>query len=149
MNITVVRQDGSFTTRPDTTLERESADFYLPDGFDAVRVRPCTFIRIIKAGKALSTKFAGRYFDSYGRGWLLECLTTDGEAVDLVDGSTFLPQEMQPAAELPEETMDSIKDALCRISRLISVRIGDIVAFEGAESEEAARGGSAGPISIL
>lgn len=149
MNITVVRQDGSFTTRPDTTLERESLDFYLPDGFTAARVRPCTFIRITKAGKALSPKFAGRYFDSFGRGWLLECLTPGGEAVDLVDGSTFLPQELHPASELPEETIDSIKDALSRISRLISVRIGDIVAFENTESEEAARGGSAGPISIL
>lgn len=149
MNITVVRQDGTFTTRPDTTLERESLDFYLPDGFTAARVRGCTFIRIIKAGKAVSTKFAERYFDSFGRGWLLECLTPEGESVDLVDGSSFLPQEMQPSSLLPQEQTETVKTAISRISRWVSVRIGDIIAFEDAVAAEAGRGGNAGPISIL
>lgn len=126
MNIIVVRSDGSFYTRPDTTLARPPWDFYVPDDFSSVSARTCTWVRIIKAGKAVPERFAHRYFDSIGRGVLLY---PDGN-VPYVDASSFfIPGQKNVSLCLPRE-VDSISKAIVRITRHVSVRYADVIAFE-------------------
>ena len=86
MNLVVVRPDGTVYARPDTTLVRGARDFYLPDDFSFVDVRPCRWIRILKSAKAVQERFASRYYDAVGSGLLLY-----GDGTDpLLDASTYI-----------------------------------------------------------
>lgn len=136
MNIIVVRPDGSFYTRPDTTLERDPKDFYLPDDLSAVTARTCTYIKITKAGKAVPERFATRYFDAVGKGVLLYC----DDAVPYVDYSSYFFQECTPASNCLPGEISRICSEISRITRHISVRYADIIAFESGELREYRRG---------
>lgn len=125
MNIVVVRPDGSYYTRPDTTLERDPKDFYLPDDLSQVAAHRCTYIKIIKAGKAVPERFASRYFDSIGRGVLLYC-----DGISHIDYSSYFFEPCSPVANcLPGEVSHICKE-IGRITGHISVRFADIIAFE-------------------
>jgi len=138
MNIIVVRADGSFYTRPDTTLERDSKDFYLPDDLSKVTSRTCTYVKIIKAGKAVPERFASRYFDSVGRGVLLYC----DKEISHIDYSSYFFEECTPVANcLPGEVSHICKE-IERITKHISVRFADIIAFEHEDPHEYGRGDS-------
>ena len=50
--------------RPDTTLEKESFDYYIPDGVSELTYSPVLFVRLCRAGKAIGERFAGRYYGS-------------------------------------------------------------------------------------
>lgn len=81
MNIIVSLHEagGRYCFRPDTTLEKESFDYYVPDGIPSLTCCPVLFVRICKAGKAIKERFAERYFDEGGYGVLLY-------AEDLIQG---------------------------------------------------------------
>lgn len=156
MNVIVVRSDGSWYVRPDTSIERESSEFYLPDGFSSVEAHNCIWIRIIKAGKAVSPKFAERYFNSFGKGVTLYCKEeSTGGICPYVDGSTLIRQEIRPLECLGTEgsemqyTAATIAEAVCRISRVTSIRIGDLFLFESAESAVLHRGQEGGGVAVL
>lgn len=137
MNIIVVRSDGSFYTRPDTTLERDPKDFYLPDDLNVVRARKCTYIKIIKAGKAVPERFAQRYFDAIGRGVLLYC-----DGISHIDYSSYFFEPCTPVANcLPGEVSHLCKE-IERITRHISVRFADVIAFEEGDDRDYKRGDS-------
>ncbi len=71
MNITVKTYgSGSFVCRPDTTWERESRDFYIPEFCGALLYSPVVFARISKAGKCIAPKFVRRYYDGMNFGVL-------------------------------------------------------------------------------
>lgn len=84
--------------RPDTTLEKESFDYYIPDGVSELTYSPVLFVRLCRAGKAIGEKFAGRYYDSGGFGVLLygESIIGSGAAAGLsmassLDKTSLLP----------------------------------------------------------
>ena len=81
MNIIVSLHEagGRYCFRPDTTLEKESFDYYVPEGIMSMSCCPVLFVRICKAGKAIKERFAERYFDEGGYGVLLY-------AEDLIQG---------------------------------------------------------------
>lgn len=139
MNILVMHSDGSYSVRPDSTLIREPKDFFLPDGCDGVEVHSCRWTRANKAGKAVGARFAGRYFDSLGTGLLIYCHGTDGSLSPFVDRTTFFTLEMTPADDEPA-TAQAIADAIVVITRLTSLRTGDIVVVEDSAAERYTRG---------
>ena len=116
MNI-IVKPKGSDLCycRPDTTWERESKDFYVPDYIKEMYWAPVVFVRISKAGKCINPKFVSRYYDSYNFGTLLYGQPAEG---------------MLGLEDLKEEHRELLEDAICKASMLISVRIGDYVAVE-------------------
>ena len=138
MNIIVVCADGSFYTRPDTTLEREPKDFYIPDDITTATARNCTYIKIIKAGKAIPKAFAHRYFDALGRGILFTC---DG-SITHIDYSSYFFDGYKPAYQLDRAQFDHICAEIERVTRHISVRFADIIAFEDDNPTEYRRGDS-------
>jgi len=145
MNIIVVRPDGSWYSRPDTTLEREAKDFYLPDSFSEVSVCDSFFVRIVKAGKAIGAKFVERYVNTFAEAKLLY-----GEpgGSPYIDASTVVVSGEKPISELEPELFERVVSSLCEITRITSIRIGDLVFFETSEPYRMEKGASTGIISI-
>ena len=82
MNILVLNYGGKVCNfRPDTTLEKFSRDYYIPDGMDRVAFAPVAFAEIVRTGKAVSEKFAPRYLGKRSFGLLIY----DGTALDRSD----------------------------------------------------------------
>ena len=136
MNIVVVRPDGTFYTRPDTTLVRGARDYYLPEDLSSVTACPCTWISLKKSAKAVLERFAPRYYDVLGEGILLY-----GDAgVSYLDATTVIFPETRPAAELSEEENARIAEALERITRHQLLRLADLLVFESSDSVTLSRG---------
>lgn len=135
MNIIVVRTDGTFYTRPDTTLSRVPRDFYVPDDISQITAATCTYVNIIKAGKAVPERFVYRYFDAVGKGILFYC-----DGLPHIDWCSYFFQNTTPASYILPEQMRCISKEIERITRHISVRFGDIVAFENSGPMEFRRG---------
>ena len=127
MTIAVVRPDGSWHVRPDSTHKRFLDEFYLPDGFESATVYNGLFIRTLKTGKAIGEKFVPRYYDSFGRCKLIYCHPGD---VTVVDCSTIITAEDIPASELTESEKQHISQALCKVSRLMTMKKGDMLILE-------------------
>lgn len=140
MNLLVYKADGTYCVRPDTTLERESSEFYVPDGCSEVEVRKCVWTRITKAGKAVGSKFVLRYFDSVGEGYLLCC-----NGSPWVDGSSIIKAPTRP---LDEKSTELLGTALTEITKRTSVRIGDLLMVEVSDSVTLRRGESFEYISL-
>ena len=132
MNI-IVKPHGSDLCycRPDTTWEREDKDFYVPDGVTEIHWAPVIFVRISKAGKCINPKFVSRYYDSYNYGTLLYCRPENGDSlISCADHTSLLPSPSLKGEELNDDERMLVEDAICKASKLISVRIGDYVAVE-------------------
>ncbi len=154
MNI-IVKSYGSDSSycRPDTTWERENKDFYSPDCVNELHWAPILFVRISKAGKCISPKFASRYYDAFGFGALMyigdlmPCIAS----ASCADHTSLLPFPLYNPIVLENEENTykvlrndesifnthageslkmEIESALCKASQLTSLRIGDFVAVE-------------------
>ena len=132
MNI-IVKPHGSDLCycRPDTTWERENKDFYVPDCVSEMHWAPVIFVRISKAGKCINPKFVSRYYDSYNYGTLLYSRPENGDSqISCADHTSLLPSPSLKGEELNDDERMLVEDAICKASKLISVRIGDYVAVE-------------------
>ncbi len=136
MNIVVVRPDGSFYTRPDTTLVRGARDYYLPDDLTSVTACRCGWISLKKSAKAVSARFAPRYYEAMGEGVLLY-----GEGtISYLDASTCIFPETRPAEALSEEEHGRIAGALEKVTRHQLLRLADLLVFEEPGSVSLTRG---------
>lgn len=149
MNLVVVRPDGSFYARPDTTLVRGARDFYLPDDLSWVEVRPCRWIRILKSAKAVQERFAERYYDAVGTGLLLY---GDG-VVSLLDASTYIFDDAAPtgsgyphggtkvgeSSALPDGS-SPFSAALANVTHHLLLHQGDLLILESPDSLTLRRG---------
>lgn len=145
MNIAVLKSSGNYCFRPDTTLNREARDYYLPDGVDAVVLSPCIYSKVVKAGKCVAERFAPRYVDNFGFGVLLDAGSADPLEAICLDGSSYLSGETLPIEGIedasfevavngePRFTSNSFSagmlyEALVKVSRLSSLRATDLLA---------------------
>lgn len=149
MNIHVVRPDGSWYARPDVTLVRDDDRFILPDDCtSALAFRACC-VRIEKAGKAISSPFAGRYFNSCADSILFYGVLQEGGATPLLDRSTWVSRDFRSVVTLDATLRERMVRHLCRISRHLSLRIGDFLIFETEPPTELRRGDQIDNIDIL
>lgn len=141
--------------RPDTTWERESKDFYVPEGMSGLQWAPIVFVRISKAGKCIGRRFASRYYDAFNFGVLMYCIPEDESAIaftSCADHSSLLPFPLYNPVVMEnegnvfeveagggtlfslhmnqEELTGLIEEAICTASCTTSLRIGDFVAVE-------------------
>lgn len=159
MNILVVAYNGqSYYFRPDTTLEKESKDYYCPDDIDSLALMPCLYIKISKAGKCIEQKFAHRYYDSIGAGILLYdykipndpysfCMATAMDHTTILSRQTVEPSLMGEVAYRwlidgavvtewrgdvadNDRIADYLDSKVELVSRHCSLRIGDIIILE-------------------
>ena len=145
MNIAVVRTSGSYYFRPDTTLNRESLDYYLPDGVEELTLVPCLYSKVIKAGKCISSKYALRHIDNFGFGVLLDAVGGDPQEAVCMDATSYLSGDTLPLAEIENAAFEvsvngepqfsregfgagMLTDALVTVSRKSSLRATDLLA---------------------
>lgn len=144
--------------RPDTTWERESKDFYSPESVNTLHWTPVAYVRISKAGKCISGKFVSRYYDGVGFGTLLYIgdFLPDLASASCADHSSILSSPVG-GPDLLESTdktyevfrngekvfcctveglKEKVEEAICRASKLTTLRIGDFVAIELAPSAQ-------------
>ena len=158
MNI-IVKPYGSSLCycRPDTTWERENKDFYSPECVNELHWAPIVFARICKAGKCIGGKFAPRYYDAFNFGALLYCHTSESPDIaftSCADHTSLLPAPLyNPVVMENEDNIFEVKKngekiftsrdisieaslkevieaAICKASRLTTLRIGDFIAVE-------------------
>lgn len=149
MNIHVVRPDGSWYSRPDITLVRDADRFCLPDDCpSALAVHGCC-IRIGKAGKAVETRFAGRYADGWTDAVLFYGRSADGTVTPYLDRATQVDRTFHGTDTLDTASLQRALDALVRISRHLSLRIGDFLILETDAPAELRAGDFFDNIAIL
>jgi hypothetical protein len=159
MNIVTVPYNSDFYyIRPDISLNRDSNDYFCPDGITEITVAPFVYIRMDKAGKAISFKFAGRYCSQIGYGvnltaqslvnkdYPMSLLTANSLDNTTYVSKLYLPQEF-PADLLKNnnlqenifqdfnatELIERFYKQIEKITRLTSVRTGDLIILELAK----------------
>jgi len=145
MNIVVLRPSGNYYFRPDTTLNREACDYYIPDGVEGLDLVPCIYARVTKAGKCIAKKFAPRHIDNFGFGVFLDAAGVDTQEAICMDATSYLSGDTLPLSGIGDSKFeisvngetcfrqdnfneDMLYDALASISVRSSVRATDLVA---------------------
>lgn len=155
MNIVVRTAGGHFVVRPDTTLERNSGDLYLPEDVTSLSYTPVLFARICKPGKAVGAAFASRYYDCVGYGILIYPDDYDDgspegyAAACCLDHTSYLTSPMYQSVVLGHEenvfrllldgkevystscgTVGMIEEAIVEATKRMYIRGVDIIAVE-------------------
>ena len=146
MNIAALKPSGKYYFRPDTTLNREASDYWLPDGVEEVVLVPCIYSKVIKAGKCIGERFAHRHIDNFGFGVFLDAAGADPQEATCMDATSYISGDTLPFIAIGNSSFEvsvngepwyrgdafdegMLCDALVTISRKSSVRATDIVAL--------------------
>lgn len=138
MNIfTIPYGSNSFYVRPDTSLNRESSEYYCPSNIKELVVSKFIYAKALKAGKCIAPKFAERYYNKIGSGiQLIAPELIDSNSPETwwlahsLDSSTFTVEQETDATEYTSSEIEQINNAFARVSKHISVRTGDYIAIE-------------------
>ena len=154
MNIVVRTYSGNTVTRPDTTLEKQDRDLYVPESVSSLLYTPVMFARISGSSKHIAPKFVTRYYDAVGFGMLLypgdllACGAEGFAAACCMDHTSFLPFPLFPPSTLnPGNTFSiskgdevlfsfspegpgTVEEAVCKAVEYVFLRTGDLVAAE-------------------
>ena len=149
-------QEGLFYFKPDTTLNRDYTNLYLPHFIKRVEAKELFYTRIDRAGKGIAERYASRYF-SKGNYALSISIAPDifpnaapsatpsqapsatpsaaiinGSVANAIDYSFYsMPAEKIEDPQLIEEFCKY----LAQITEIISLRTGDIIAIETGKKE--------------
>lgn len=155
MNIIVKTARAHIMVRPDTTWEKDNADFFPPEFVEQLTFSPVVFARILKPGRSVVRRFASRYYDAVNFGVLLypeNLLDASSESfatASCLDHTSFLPAPMYNPVTLGEEgnsfilkhngktifeyggaTRGMIEEAIAEATRMVYIRTGDLIAIE-------------------
>ena len=145
-------QEGLFYFKPDTTLNRDYTNLYLPHFIKRVEAKELFYIRIDRAGKGIAERYASRYFTK-GNYALSISIAPDifpnatpsqapsatpsaaiinGSVANSIDYSFYsMPAEKIEDPQLIEQFCKYI----AQITEIISLRTGDIIAIETGKKE--------------
>lgn len=136
MNIfTIPYSSKGFYARPDTSLNRDSNDYFCPDGVTELAASVFVYAKAAKAGKCIASKFASRYYSVMGKGIHFSAPSLEDGSPEnwwisnSLDSTTFITEEYT-AVNASSEEIDAINNAFEKISGRISLRTGDIIAIE-------------------
>lgn len=145
--ITVPYGSKGFYARPDTSLNRDSNDYFCPEEATELAAAVFIYAKAAKAGKCVASKFAGRYYCVVGKGIHLSAPSfNDGTpegwwTANSLDSSTFITEEM-PAENASTEEIEKLNAAIEIVSKYVSFRTGDYIAVEIGPSTELKKGES-------
>ena len=166
MKIVVFNTAGDYICRPDTTLNHNNSDYYCPEGVKVLRVVPCIYTHIDKAGKCVAERFAGRYFKSSAFGCLISDATdgASGAVATSMDFTSVMDMSWAAISEPVEYSFlingkvvckfnseaftTRFKEALVDITRKTTLRIGDIIALEAGPAVTVGPGDSITMVSL-
>ena len=141
-------QEGLFYFKPDTTLNRDYTNLYLPHFIKRVEAKELFYTRIDRAGKGIAERYASRYF-SKGNYALSISIAPDifpnaapsqapcaaiinRSVANSIDYSFYsMPAEKIEDPQLIEQFCKYI----AQITEIISLRTGDIIAIETGKKE--------------
>lgn len=133
--ITLPYGSKGFYVRPDTSLNRDSNDYFCPEEVTELAAAVFIYAKAIKAGKCVASKFAGRYYSVIGWGIHLYVPSLDNGTPEgwwmsrSLDSSTFIWEDT-PAEQAPAEYIETINAAFEATSKYVSFRTGDCIAVE-------------------
>lgn len=148
MNILVRNANGKVFFRPDTTCDRPGEDLYPQEFIASMSFAPVVYMRVCKAGRSVSERFAGRYFNSAGYGLFLypdDLLDGSEESVacaSCIDHTSFLPAPVEGSGRFSlscdgEEIfavegfpLEDMRKALAEVTSRVHIRTGDLIALE-------------------
>lgn len=153
-------QEGLFYFKPDTTLNRDYTNLYLPHFIKRVEAKELFYIRIDRAGKGIAERYASRYFSKGNYALSISIApdifpnTTPSQAPSAAPSAT---QSQAPSAaiinrsvansidysfySMPAEKIEDpqLIEQFCKyiaqITEIISLRTGDIIAIETGKKE--------------
>ena len=141
-------QEGLFYFKPDTTLNRDYTNLYLPHFIKRVEAKELFYTRIDRAGKGIAERYASRYFSKGNYALSISI------APDIFPNAT--PRQTPSAAIINRSVANSIDysfysmpaekiedpqliEQFCKyiaqITEIISLRTGDIIAIETGKKE--------------
>ena len=148
MNIVVRTYEGQTYTRPDTSWNRKSEDWYVPEFVEGVSFTPVLYAHISRPGKSILPRFAQRYYNATGMGLLLYSEPISGcagiAASACLDGTSLLPELSAEATSAPAELLlegkrifefpsqgtDTVNEALSAATGSCLIRRGDLFCLE-------------------
>ena len=153
-------QEGLFYFKPDTTLNRDYTNLYLPHFIKRVEAKELFYIRIDRAGKGIAERYASRYFSKGNYALSISIApdifpnATPSQAPSAAPSAT---QSQAPSAaiinrsvansidysfySMPAEKIEDpqLIEEFCKyiaqITEIISLRTGDIIAIETGKKE--------------
>lgn len=126
---------------PESTLIRPATPLFYPEEGADWHLALWLAVRINRLGKSISRKFAPRYYDAVTVALRLDCHTSPtpgllavmdgsvatGEWVDIADAGEGIDVRHDGAVYTLAVDRDTIDEAIARASRLITLRMGDIL----------------------
>ena len=153
-------QEGLFYFKPDTTLNRDYTNLYLPHFIKRVEAKELFYTRIDRAGKGIAERYASRYFSKGNYALSISIApdifpnATPSQAPSAAPSAT--PSQAPSAAiingsvansidysfySMPAEKIEDpqLIEQFCKyiaqITEIISLRTGDIIAIETGKKE--------------
>ncbi len=149
MNIFVFYpQKQEFILRPDSTLNKDCSDYWMPDGIKTLMSVPFFYLRIEKNAKSVSSRFAKRYWTFAGYGVYLYAPSMPLQMGHALDFSTMVSAPMKPdelmSASAPacNPDIEELEKAVEKITTLCSLKSGDLVCIPCSEGKELKQGNS-------
>lgn len=149
-------QEGLFYFKPDTTLNRDYTNLYLPHFIKRVEAKELFYIRIDRAGKGIAERYASRYF-SKGNYALSISIAPDifpnaapsvapSQAPSATQSAAIINRSVSNSIDysfysMPAEKIEDpqLIEEFCKyiaqITEIISLRTGDIIAIETGKKE--------------
>lgn len=122
--------------KSDSSLMVNRKPFFIPDWSEKVQYVPCVVVRVCKLGKHIASKFASRYYDAIAPAVNIhaEDYRLQGDAVRAWAFDNSLPVGVFMSLEnyMPSDLIIDIDEAICEISRLMTIRQGDLIFIERA-----------------
>jgi 2-keto-4-pentenoate hydratase/2-oxohepta-3-ene-1,7-dioic acid hydratase in catechol pathway len=122
--------------KSDSSLMVNRKPFFIPDWSQNMQVTPCVVVRVCKLGKHVASKFANRYYDSVAPALNIcaEDYRQKGDHIrawafdNALPVGTFMPLD----AYMPDNLIIDIDEAICQVSKLMTIRHGDLIFIERA-----------------
>ncbi len=135
LGLTYYRSALHFTMKCDASLLNNRKPFFMPDWAEEWRGVPCMVVRISRLGKCIEPRFARRYYDAVAPGidfYAADKIDTNYAQATAFDGSLCVGawEEITDEAVVPEA--EQIAEAIAQISRIVTLRMGDLVYIDRA-----------------
>ena len=145
-------QEGLFYFKPDTTLNRDYTNLYLPHFIKRVEAKELFYTRIDRAGKGIAERYASRYFSKGNYALSISIApdifpnATPSQAPSATQSAAIINRSVSNSIDysfysMPAEKIEDpqLIEQFCKyiaqITEIISLRTGDIIAIETGKKE--------------
>ena len=149
-------QEGLFYFKPDTTLNRDYTNLYLPHFIKRVEAKELFYTRIDRAGKGIAERYASRYFSKGNYALSISIApdifpnaapsTAPSQAASATPSAAIINRSVansidysfysMPAEKIEDpQLIEQFCKYIAQITEIISLRTGDIIAIETGKKE--------------